>query len=77
MAKNITVYSTPSCPYCNMAKAYLEDRGIMFMEVDVSASEEAAKEMVEKSGQMGVPVIDVDGKIMVGFDAEALDKLIG
>lgn len=77
MAKNITIYSTPTCPYCVMAKNYLEDKGISFMDVDVSTNQEAAKEMVEKSGQMGVPVIDVDGKIMVGFDAEKLDEMIG
>lgn len=74
---DITIYSTPTCPYCKMAKAFLTEKNIPFTEVDVSADEAKAREMIEKSGQMGVPVIDVDGKIIVGFDREELAKAAG
>jgi glutaredoxin 3 len=64
---NVTVYSTPSCPYCHMVKAFLEKRGTPFQDFDVSRDPLRAQEMVLKSGQMGVPVIDVGGKIFVGY----------
>ena len=64
----IKIYSTPTCPWCKKAKAYLEEKGIAYEGVDVSSDEVAQKEMIEKSGQMGVPVLDIDGKIVVGFD---------
>lgn len=70
--KQVIVYSTPTCPYCTMAKAFLEEQGVAFKEVDVSKDYSAAREMVEKSGQMGVPVIDVKGTIIIGFDQEAI-----
>jgi glutaredoxin-like YruB-family protein len=74
--KTVKVYSTPSCPYCNMAKKFLDDKGVEYEAVDVAADEAAAKEMVEKSGQMGVPVIMVDGLVIVGFDKEELVKAL-
>jgi glutaredoxin-like YruB-family protein len=71
---NVTIYSTPTCPYCRMAKEYLKQKGVKFVDVNVAESREKAQEMIDKSGQMGVPVIDIDGKIVVGFDKEALEK---
>lgn len=73
---SVKVYSTPSCPWCTVAKNYLKSRNIQFEEVDVSKNREAAVEMVQKSGQRGVPVIDIDGNIIVGFDQNAIDSLI-
>ena len=63
----VTVYSTPSCPYCTMAKNYLKGKGIAFTEYDVSRNPGKAEEMARKSGQQGVPVLDVNGRVMVGF----------
>jgi len=74
MAKNIKVYSTATCPYCKMAKEFLAEKNVSFEDVDVGQDKEAAKEMVEKSGQMSVPVIDIDGKIIIGFDKKAIDR---
>ncbi len=70
----VTVYSTPTCPYCHMAKDYLKNHNIKFEDIDVSKDREKAKEMVQKSGQMGVPVIEIGKKIIVGFDREAIKK---
>ena len=70
----IKVYSTPTCPYCRKTKEYLKEKNIEFQDIDVSESRENAKEMIEKSGQMGVPVIEINGKIIVGFDKEVLEK---
>lgn len=76
MVKKAKVYSTPSCPYCVMAKDFLEEKGVEVEYIDVSKDQEAAKEMVEKSKQMGVPVIEMEGEIVVGFDRERLKELI-
>ncbi len=73
---NIIVYSTPTCPYCNMAKDFLKEKGQDFTEVDVSIDQTKAQEMIKKSGQMGVPVIDINGEIMVGFDKGKLESLL-
>jgi len=70
--KNITIYSTPTCHYCQLAKEYMKTHGISYTEHDVASNLERRKEMIDKSGQMGVPVIDIDGKVMVGFDEEEL-----
>ena len=75
--KNIIIYSTPTCHYCHMAKDYLNAKGIKFTDYNVATDLEKRKEMLEKTGQMGVPVIDVDGKIMVGFDEGKLAELVG
>ena len=72
----IKVYSTPSCPWCTVAKNYLTSKHVQFEEVDVSRNREAAMEMVQKSGQRGVPVIDINGSIIVGFDQATIDTLI-
>ena len=72
----VIVYSTKTCPWCHKAKEFLEEKGVAYKDVDVGADQKAANEMVEKSGQMGVPVIDMDGKIIVGFDKEELEKAL-
>ncbi|OGR39209.1 MAG: NrdH-redoxin [Desulfovibrionales bacterium GWA2_65_9] len=75
--KNITIYSTPSCMYCKMAKAYFAEKGVQYVDKNVAVDEAAREEMVKKSGQLGVPVIDVDGTLVIGFDKERLAALIG
>tara|TARA_Y100000034_G_scaffold136150_1_gene211107 strand:+ start:1760 stop:2029 length:270 start_codon:yes stop_codon:yes gene_type:complete len=72
MKKKILVYSTPTCPWCNKAKEFLKKNKVEFKEVDVSTDEKGAKDMMDKSGQMGVPVIDIDGEIIVGFDEKKI-----
>ena len=75
--KKVLIYTTPSCPYCHQTKEYLQSKQIESQEFDVSASPANAQEMIDKSGQMGVPVLDIEGKIIVGFDKEAIDKELG
>lgn len=72
----VKVYSTPTCPYCIRAKSYLQQKGIVFDNYDVSADESKLEEMVKISGQMGVPVIVVNDKVIVGFDRERLEQLL-
>ncbi len=72
----VKLYSTPSCPYCRMAKDFLDGQGVAFTVVDVSEDEKAAQEMVERSGQMGVPVMEMDNLIIVGFDRGAYRKAL-
>jgi glutaredoxin 3 len=72
----VTVYSTPTCPWCTRAKEYLQRKGVPYVEKDVSQDYAAALEMVQKSGQQGVPVITVDGQAVVGFDQRRLDHLL-
>ena len=72
----IRVFTTPICPYCVTLKSYLKEKGFEFEEIDVSANDQAANEMVEKSGQMGVPVLEIDNEIVVGFDKEKINKLL-
>lgn len=73
----VTVYSTPTCPYCKLTKDFLKENSIAFADVDVSSDPSMANEMVKKSGQMGVPVIDVDGAIIVGWNKNALEDALG
>jgi glutaredoxin-like YruB-family protein len=73
---NVKVYSTPSCPWCTVAKNYLASKNVPFEDVDVSRNREAAMEMIQKSGQRGVPVLDINGSIVVGFDQDTIDTLI-
>ncbi len=80
--KKVTVYSTPTCPFCKMAKQFLKEKGIAFTDVDVAADEKQAELMIKKSGQMGVPVIavaDEKGKeeIIIGFDRAKLSAAVG
>lgn len=77
MAKSVKVYSTPTCPYCIRAKQFLKDNNIAFEDIDVSKDPAKADEMVKKSGQMGVPTLEIDGKIIVGFDKEEISKILG
>ncbi|MBF8280536.1 MAG: NrdH-redoxin [Candidatus Magasanikbacteria bacterium] len=74
--KKIIIYSTPACPYCKMAKAYFQKQNIAYTDYDVSAEADKAKEMVKKSGQMGVPVIDVGGKIIIGFEQKQIEEAL-
>lgn len=73
----LIVYSTNMCPWCTRVKEFLKENGIEFEDINVQEDKEKAKEMVEKSGQMGVPVIDIDGHIIVGFDEERIKELLG
>jgi glutaredoxin-like YruB-family protein len=74
--KKVVIYSTPTCPYCKRAKEYLNQKGIPFTEYDVAADRDKAREMIEKSKQMGVPVILVDDEVIVGFNQAKLDSLL-
>jgi len=77
LMKKVSVYSTKNCPYCRMAKAFLEKHGIPYEEIDVGADYSAAKKMTELSGQVGVPVIIVDSEVIIGFDSQRLNDLFG
>jgi len=70
----IIVYSTPTCPWCHTLKDFLKEKNIEFEEIDISKDQEKSKEMIDKSGQMGVPQIEINGKMIVGFDKEAIEK---
>ncbi|OQY32680.1 MAG: NrdH-redoxin [Spirochaetaceae bacterium 4572_59] len=73
---SVTMYSTPSCGYCNLAKDYFRKNQIPFTEYNVAVDAKRADEMVKKSGQMGVPVIDVNGKVIVGFNQGAIESAL-
>jgi len=73
----VIVFSTPTCSFCNMAKKYFRENKIKFRDVDVSRDAAAARDMVRRSGQQGVPVIDIGGKIVVGFDRVKINKYLG
>ncbi len=75
MAK-VKVYSTPTCPWCHKAKEFLQELKVEFEDINVAENQEAAQEMVEKSGQRGVPVIEIDGEMIVGFNPEAIKKAL-
>jgi len=72
----IKIYSTPYCPYCTTLKEYLKDKKVDFADVDVSENEKERDEMIELSGQIGVPVVNIDGKIIVGFDKQQIDDVL-
>lgn len=73
----VIVFSTPTCSFCNMAKSYFRQKGVQFRDIDVSRDMAAARDMVRRSGQQGVPVIDIGGKIVVGFDRAKIDRYLG
>lgn len=75
--KNVSIYSTPTCPFCKQAKEFLKEKGVEFTNIDVSVDASKAQEMIDKSGQMGVPVLDIEGDIIVGFDREKIASLLG
>lgn len=72
----VRVYSTPNCPFCKMVKDFLNEHNIPYEDIDVANDRAAAEEMIKKSGQMAVPVIEIDGEIVVGFDVEKLKKTL-
>ena len=76
MSQNVKVYSTPTCHYCHMLKDFLKRNNVEFQDIDVSRDRTAAMEMVKISGQMGVPVSDINGKIIVGFDQRTISSLL-
>ena len=72
----VRVYSTTFCPYCKMAKDFLKERKIPFEDINVQEDQSAAKEMIEKSGQAGVPVIEIDGNMVIGFDIDKMKEFL-
>lgn len=76
MAKDVTIYTTKSCTFCQMAKKLFNEHNVKYKEVDVGSDPKAARDMVEKSGQLGVPVIEIDGQIIIGFNKPALMKAL-
>jgi glutaredoxin 3 len=76
LQKKILIYTTPTCPFCHQAKEYLDSKNIKYSDFDVSDPKNA-QIMIDKSGQMGVPVVDIEGKIIIGFDKVAIDKELG
>lgn len=72
----IKVFSTPTCPFCIALKNFLEEHNIQFEYLDVAENEAAREEMIKKSGQMGVPVVDIDGEIIIGFDQDRIKELL-
>jgi glutaredoxin-like YruB-family protein len=74
---HVIVFSAPTCSFCNLAKKYFHEKGVRFKDVDVSRDPVAARDMVRRSGQQGVPVIDIGGRIVVGFDRVTIDKYLG
>ena len=77
MNKKIIIYSTPTCVYCRMAKDFLTDKNISFTEYDLSKDIAKREDVIKKTGQMAVPVIEVDGETMIGFDEGQLSKMLG
>ncbi|CEP78979.1 MAG: glutaredoxin domain-containing protein [Defluviitoga tunisiensis] len=73
----VIIYTTPTCPWCRKAKAYLNEKGVNFKEIDVSKDQKAAEELVRKTHQMGVPVIQIGNEYVIGFDKKRIDKLLG
>ena len=73
----VIVYSTPTCPHCHHVKDFLKEKGVEFVDIDVAADREKARYMVEKSGQMGVPVIEIDGEMIIGADFDAISAKLG
>jgi glutaredoxin-like YruB-family protein len=77
MAKSVIVYSTSACHWCIRVKQFLKENNILFLDWDVSVDQLAKDEMIKKSGQMGVPVLDIDGEIIIGFDKEKIKLALG
>ena len=75
-SKTVKVYSAEWCPWCRKTKEWLKERKIKFQEIDIEKNPKAAEELVEKSGQTGIPVIEIDGQIIVGFNPDALRKAL-
>ncbi len=77
MGKKVKIYSTSTCPYCIRAKQFLNDNGIEFENIDISANTDQVQEMIKISNQTGVPVLDIEGEIIIGFDKERILKALG
>ncbi len=75
--KKIIMYTTPTCVYCNMAKQFFRDKNIKWEEIDLSKQTDKVDELLEKSGQLGVPVFDIEGEIIIGFDKRAIKMVLG
>lgn len=75
--KNVIVYSSPLCPWCTKVKDYLDSKNVSYEAYNVAKDRDKAMEMVDKSGQQGVPVLDIDGEIIIGFDKSSIDELLG
>ncbi len=75
--KKVEIYSTPTCHFCHLAKDFFSEKGVKYQEYNVATDLDKRREMVEKSGQMGVPVIDIAGEVVVGFDEEHITKILG
>jgi len=73
MTNNVIVYSTKTCPYCVMVKKYLDLKNVPYIDYDVSIDQDKAMEMIKKSGQQGIPVVDINGKIIIGFNKIEID----
>ncbi|MFH1611756.1 MAG: glutaredoxin domain-containing protein [bacterium] len=72
----IKLYSTPTCPYCETLKKFFNEKGFEYEEIDVSDNDEAREEMIKKSDQMGVPVLEIDGEVIVGFEKKRIEELL-
>ena len=75
--KSVIIYSTNGCVYCKMAKAYFDQKGVTYVEKNVQSDLVAQEEMIKKSGQLGVPVLDIEGTIIIGFDKSAINEAVG
>lgn len=76
-AHRVLVFTTPTCPWCVRVKKYLRQRNVKFREIDVARDATAARDLVRRTGQMGVPVVEIDGRPIVGFDKPQIDRLLG
>ncbi|MES2408963.1 MAG: glutaredoxin domain-containing protein [Patescibacteria group bacterium] len=76
MANKVIIYSTPTCTYCKHVKAFFKEHNVAYEEFDVAADKDKRAEMVDKSGQLGVPVTDIDGQVVVGYDESTLKQLL-
>lgn len=73
----VKIYTTPTCVYCKMTKQFFKEHNVEYQEADVAKDAAEREEMIKKSGQLGVPVIDIDGKLVIGFDQAKLSELLG
>ncbi len=73
----VKIYSTPACPYCSTLKTFLTEEGISFEDIDVSKDKQALEEMIQKTGRAEVPIVDIDGEIVIGFDKERISQILG
>ena len=77
MGKNVVIYSTPTCHFCHMTKEFFKENNVEFTDYNVAEDADKRQEMIEKSGQMGVPVILIDDEMMIGFDKDRLSSALG